>query len=447
MVEYALHLNSLMYRNGHRRRSRSSSFVSQFEGITPRISSHRSDREERSRSRSRSRSSERPMEEEQPESFFGRQIYLYRENTKQQQIQPLQKAKQNMDLSSPREIIPTIELPKVAAKLSYREYVLLREQDTVTMDEAEENYAKYILPNSPSSQLHPPRAIQERDQLLRRDGERGVVGGAGASLLPQAMAPAMPRRAPIRSAPHALRAPRRLLLPPLRADALVRRVLLRLSAPPRARRPLHLHPLHPSALHAPLPPRLAAPIRRTRRALLRRRLPLPPRGTRPPRLRPLRLPRADPRGVSLHDGQARAAERHRLFGAQRAQRGGGRRAAHLHHALLPLEARRETPPAPRNRQFPAENRDRPPELPSALGRRRAILGTKKPFFHHNRGWRRGCWGSWRRPRRTGRGFRRTSRWTRWWLCCGACSASITGPEPITTSSASCFTLPCFHVST
>ena len=72
---------------------------------------------------------------------------------------------------------------------------------------------------------------------------------------------------------------------------------------------------------------------------------------------------------------------------------------------------------------------------------------KEPFFHHNRGWRRGCWGSWRRPRRTGRGFRRTSRWTRWWLCCGACSASITGPEPITTSSASCFTLPCFHVST
>lgn len=70
MVEYVMHLDSLMVRNDHRKRSRSSSFVLQFEGITPRISSHRSDKEERSRSRSRSRSSQRLMEEEPSESFL-----------------------------------------------------------------------------------------------------------------------------------------------------------------------------------------------------------------------------------------------------------------------------------------------------------------------------------------------------------------------------------------
>lgn len=68
-----------------------------------------------------------------------------------------------MDLSSPREIIPTIELPKVAAKLSYREYVLLREQDTITMEEAEEGYEKCEVLQPPHRQLPSPRAIQERD--------------------------------------------------------------------------------------------------------------------------------------------------------------------------------------------------------------------------------------------------------------------------------------------
>ena len=68
-------------------------------------------------------------------------------------------------MSTPREIIPTIELSNVDTKLSYREFVL-REQDNITMEKAEKLYEKCRCVFATNHQIQSSRAIQERDQFF-----------------------------------------------------------------------------------------------------------------------------------------------------------------------------------------------------------------------------------------------------------------------------------------
>ena len=65
-----------------------------------------------------------------------------RNNIAQSQYRQGQHGKHAFDSNSRHEAVPSIELPNVDTKLSYREYVL-KEPDSVTMEEAEEGYEKF----------------------------------------------------------------------------------------------------------------------------------------------------------------------------------------------------------------------------------------------------------------------------------------------------------------
>ena len=67
---------------------------------------------------------------------------ICRSTIAQSQHRQGQHGKHAFDSNSRHESVPSIELPNVDTKLSYREYVL-KEPDSVTMEEAEEGYEKF----------------------------------------------------------------------------------------------------------------------------------------------------------------------------------------------------------------------------------------------------------------------------------------------------------------
>ena len=278
------------------------------------------------------------METEDKDEEFGsqRKSYYQKDGWRSNRGYGGQGKRRNWKMNMKRDNYPTIELPDVDTKLSYREYVL-KQSESITITKAEQGYERYVCLHPPTHQLFASPTKHEQNALFRRLRQSRVAGGVACAFRAQALAAQSSRGVQGRIISHHPVHPRRQPLRHLHRS--LRRLSLPLPHPQPLRRAMRIHPFRPPHLHARLPPPLPPALRRVPNSLLRRRVPLSPDRAEPTCLRSLRLTRSHRSRLQANGRRPRAARRHRDVRTQRTQTGRNARRGkyHLHPPLLALE--------------------------------------------------------------------------------------------------------------
>ena len=101
--------------------------------------------------------------------------------------------RRNWKMNLKRDNYPTIELPDVDTKLSYREYVL-KQSESITMAKAEQGYERCVYLRHLIYQLFASPTKHEQNALLRRLWQSRVASGVPCPLRTQALAAESNRR-------------------------------------------------------------------------------------------------------------------------------------------------------------------------------------------------------------------------------------------------------------